>query len=368
MKKIKFIVLFLLLPNFLFSQQNDLMPESILFESGAFFFGDTTNLRYMPHRRVINNEQHTDKFIGQILLENALNNKIDAYSSTYYSDFYPYDIFQTEKIDITEIKESLGSINDTTLRYNSQRDTLEEVVVKGKIDYREIKGLLFIEDWIYNAEAFTFNKNIKAIVPVRAFYKYADFEKDQVVLSKVCHLLYPEKLSWWKRFRMKKRLIHCNTITYECPLFNTNTAQCSECFDMDFELEHAPYFNSLSRLTLVRSIIDPVLEGKRKAYTFYPRNELSVEDVKDHLGGGVEEIMFPDENGEVVIQKIERDIPYYQIKSVLFFEDWYYDPKTLRMKKVINGIAPVRHYYKQDDYDHENLVKRIAFVVKIEHE
>jgi hypothetical protein len=52
-----------------------------------------------------------------------------------------------------------------------------------------------------------------------------------------------------------------------------------------------------------------------------------------------------------------------EIKSLIFIEDWYWDKESLKLKKIVTGIAPVRTYFKSDEEGKAFNVKEIVYVV-----
>ena len=129
------------------------------------------------------------------------------------------------------------------------------------------------------------------------------------------------------------------------------------------ENQWAPYFNSLSRDRFVKILFDRVLSGKSQPYGMY-NNKITVNDIITAMDASPEEVYVPNvETGEEEKVIIEGVIDYTEIKSIIFNEDWYIDPETLRIEKKIISIAPIRHYYIAEDYDGDTLLKKIVFQV-----
>lgn len=345
----------------LWAQKNDLLPTEQRIAYVVFFPDSTTlNKKIFENQRVLKNTQHTPAFFGKILTEKALAGEIQTYSPSDIGKYYPYDVFESPKISPNEIKHRLGGGIDTLLVLDPETDELDTVIAEIEIYPQEIQSLYFIENWQFNAEKFTFGKQVLGIVPIRHFYRHKDIDQENILLKKVFRLLFRHDLSRRQKRKIEKRWVNCNTVSYEQMLVNRGEVYDSQ--SRWFQMENAPFFTGFSRYKLIEAVVQKAISGEKPAFDFRTGEKLSVEQVKRNMGGGSDTIIVS--YGEQRAEKIvERDPRTDQVKSVVFIEDWFYDPQTLRMKKVVKGIAPVRWYFSDSDIDHENLLKKIAFTI-----
>ncbi|MFO7868573.1 MAG: hypothetical protein R6U95_04645 [Bacteroidales bacterium] len=87
-----------------------------------------------------------------------------------------------------EVRESLGEriqkmdyLNENTGKYEEMQDTLS-------IDYSEIKGFVFIEDWYVNTQNMYIYKKVKGYAPVREFSKKLDDDYYELVRTIPCFI------------------------------------------------------------------------------------------------------------------------------------------------------------------------------------
>jgi hypothetical protein len=52
-----------------------------------------------------------------------------------------------------------------------------------------------------------------------------------------------------------------------------------------------------------------------------------------------------------------------EFKSVIFHEEWYVDPETLRMQKKVVGLTPVRYYDDEADSERSKLKRKAVFTI-----
>lgn len=98
---------------------------------------------------------------------------------------------------------------------------------------------------------------------------------------------------------------------------------------------------SLNKNILVKLIIDKALKGKMQTYNPSNGKALTKNELKERLE----------------ITDSSLFMPYYNINSVLFIENWYFNPITFAIKKDVVGIAPVKQVFKE-----EETTKSIVFV------
>ncbi len=215
-------------------------------------------------------------------------------------------------------------------KYNNEQVNNNLGVNSVLFNCNEIKGLFFKEEWLVDtANTIVFEKKVVSWSPVRYF------KRNNEELKKLVFKISGNEAS---------ELLAKNVI-YEFNLEDTIN----------------PYFvKNIDVLRLSNLIISEAVSGKIKA--FNPSNideEFSKLQIKQKLGENTDTIITENlVTFETSKQIIKSEINPYEIKSLIFIEDWYYNPKTFAIKKVIKGIAPVRHYFKIDEP-----VKSVVFVM-----
>jgi hypothetical protein len=110
----------------------------------------------------------------------------------------------------------------------------------------------------------------------------------------------------------------------------------------EFSLDDTLGINrSLNKNILIKLIIDKAINGQIKIYHPNSGKELTKNELKERLE----------------ITDSSLFMPYYNINSVLFIENWYFNPVTFAIKKDVIGIAPVKQVFKD-----EETTKSIVFV------
>jgi hypothetical protein len=129
----------------------------------------------------------------------------------------------------------------------------------------------------------------------------------------------------------------------------------------EFNLEDtvSPEFvKNIDKNRLRQLLIDYALSGKVKLWNAAnTETELTKEVIIRNLGQTNDTILIEDpESGKVNQQVLTIDYNLSEIESIVFVEDWYYDPATFTIKKVITGIGPVRYYTKEDGEEAKSIV------------
>ena len=217
----------------------------------------------------------------------------------------------------------------------SKEDILKQMGLENEpIDFSEIKGILFDEEWsLDTTEPFLFEKNVLSWTPVRYFKR--DMGDD--IIENLKKLVFKVN-----KGEAKELLAH---VIYEFNLEDTINPENT---------------SSINAQRLSRLLIDKAVSGK---IAVYKPTDISVSLNKDEIlqnMGKTNDTLYMEnpETGEMEVKVIQTDPFYYQITSIIFIEDWYYDPATLAIRKEITGIGPVRHYTKG-----EQELKTVVFLM-----
>ena len=206
------------------------------------------------------------------------------------------------------------------------------------LNLSEIKAIYFDEEWSMDtAEPFLFEKTIKNWYPVR-FFKKEGSDKEEM------------KLVFKAKGGNASELLAKNVIS-------------------EFQLQDTvqpTWTENLNASKLVNLLLSKVKNGKTKVWdASNVDKELTPAEIDINLGAKIDTMYIDNpETGKQEIKIIKVDVNSEEVTSIVFVEDWYYDSKTLAIKKVITGIGPVRTYMKWDG----EMVKKIAFMMYLGNE
>lgn len=70
------------------------------------------------------------------------------------------------------------------------------------------------------------------------------------------------------------------------------------------------------------------------------------------------------ETGAMEDVKVEQDMRSDEVKQLMVKEIWYFDKQTSTLQVRVVGICPIRLYYRDEDANHETILRRKIFWVK----
>lgn len=234
-------------------------------------------------------------------------------------------------------------------------------------DYSEISGLFFFETWFLNPVKGFLNKEVVAYFPIRDYWDEYALEKGQLVkLKRLLCMVYqgskdPEK---------NKSRIRPGYPGYIC-LYSGITSTLN--------LYNRPYYEYIHRDEFTYGVSEEEYnEWEYHTFDFYKNfyTEEFLKTVIDLTLKGRFNAEDPDIPGkfltsEEILEKISWDnelVPRYDnLNSVIFNEDWYFVPASLKIIKKVNNITIVKHDYQYDNYTGEFLkvVKTPLFKVSL---
>ena len=148
--------------------------------------------------------------------------------------------------------------------------------------------------------------------------------------------------------------------------FSNPIQQVKEKFNVESDYL-AWHYLSQKEIPFISQEEQQKLDALKKELNLIPRR-LQVKETLDRnkfLEERLDSIItYDDETGEEEISTLEISADLREIKSIIFDETVYLDPKTLVLTKEINTIAPVRWYYGEEDWDRKNLIKEVIFYIK----
>jgi hypothetical protein len=271
-----------------------------------------------------------------------------------------------------EIKSNLGYSVDTIQIYDEMTDETRMVEAITDIDKNSLKGFVFYDEWCLDDTNFKFTKNVKAWSPVRVYQREDDWgDQYEPLYKQVGFIIMDEFQNEKEKQTVEKRMkLFCKT-EYEYLLENDEMLmyknELADAYADRIENTNSPFWNSYARAKFKNSIFNQALSGKSNAYDFESGNILTQEEIRKRAGEQLDTIQIEDpenpENWIDYVIKTEISAMMNQIKSVIFIEDWYIDEKTLRIKKIVKGVVPIRWYYDQEDFEQMDPLKTELFMI-----
>ena len=286
-----------------------------------------------------NKNENTDKKSRTNLL---LNNTVPV-SQLFSLDSAVIPLWQKEISNSKLIEKLFKKINESGITaYDpsmeelvpfTKEDILRNMGTENSPDLSEIRSVFFNEEWFLDTtDEFIFEKNVISWEPVRYYKKSMDADQSEMLKKKVC------KLSQGNPTELLAK-----NVIYE--------------FDIQDSL-YPTFTKNIDAEKLTTILVNYALSGKVKLWSPMDINvELTKNEVETKLGQVTDTIYIENpETGEIDTQVITFQIDPLEIKSIIFVEDWYYDPSTFAIKKVITGLGPVRHFYKSDNEKVKSIV------------
>jgi len=120
------------------------------------------------------------------------------------------------------------------------------------------------------------------------------------------------------------------------------------------------------RFNLVNILIQGIKDGKLTAYDAKNDDEfkvpMSYDQVKEVFGATTRTKMVRDvDTGELKPQNVTGEIRSEEVKQIMVKEEWYFDKQSSTMNVKIIGICPIQEFYRADDTNQENVMRRQVF-------
>lgn len=318
-----------------------------------------------------------NKNISKINIKKLIIKHLLKPETVVFEDYIPYenDLYKNlmpVKYSTEDIRKQLGECTDTIMTFDPDIEEFTETIIQNKIDTTEINGIIFYDKWIFDENKFKMYKEVTAFSPVRNYFRPDDLGKIMPLYKLVAWFVFEPYKNKKEMKNSVKRMKLISEVTYEYYINNVELEiyRINEDLMQGLQLEKnlkkqgCEYWTSYAKEKFKHLIIDDVISRKRKGFDFQTLKLLETEKCKKRIGIFTDSIYSPNiETGEFTVNTFERQLDYSEIKSFIFIENWYVDEITLRIKKEVLGVAPVRTYYKEDDYNSEKPQKIIPFVV-----
>lgn len=311
-------------------------------------------LNGIPSNYEFEKRMESSVFINRYDKDFNKNEKDVFYQSNNIGTFNFSESFFKNKDNYNLMKQELLYDNFSNFNKNNFKklNKNEQDSIINTIKSDKILGVHTHEIWNFNPTKYTFTKKIYSYSPFIKMYRDDDVDYVNPLFKKV-GIIYnnPNELDI-------NKMQHFKTIKYEH--FYDN-------FDIYIETgkrfeEHNPlFYNPYNTKLFKEQLFEDVVSGKIKAYDFETNQLLDSVKLMEKLLIYTDIIEFENLEGEIETKKINIELYQTDIKSLVFIEEWYIDPKTFQLAKKVKGIAPCFYYHAPED--EKNIKKRIPFVI-----
>lgn len=148
--------------------------------------------------------------------------------------------------------------------------------------------------------------------------------------------------------------------------------------DLRQKMNHKLYYpeypmEAQNRYSLIDLLMKSIESGELRAY--HPtaddydefKEEILMDEIKERFGAVDEVIETEDASGKIVKKVIKGTYNTKEVKEYLIKEEWFFDKQRSVLDVRIIGICPIRHFYKPEDIDREQVQKRKLFWIYFPH-
>ena len=255
---------------------------------------------------------------------------------------YTVDEGDTIPMTVSEVNSNMGATVDS-MQIEVEGGIFIDTVIVSPAKTEEIEGIFFKENWIFNAENFSFTKQINEYLPVREYYKAVEGTNT------------PKKA----KMLVFKVINDNNSNNFEKVASNVTTA-------FYFNAEEPNFINGLDVTRFSNYLINYSYKDKKDVYDFYEQNtKLSYNDAKAVLGASTDTMEIETTPGNIKEVVLDYDPDVSEIIGVIFVENWYLDKQTLSFKKEVTGLAPIRQIETFDPNGESYTKTTIPYLIKL---
>ena len=267
-------------------------------------------------------------------------------------------------IDTSQILSYMHAGWDTTFSID-ENNQITTVPIYTSPDYSDISGLFFFESWYLNPDKGFLNKELIAYFPIYEYWDENALEKgEQVKLKRLIFMVYQGKKDQ-KKIKKSKGTKYPGYIQLyrgvesELNLYNRPYSYYLHRDQLEYgasdeeynewEYHTFDFYRDFNAEKFLKTIIDFTLDGKFKAED--PVIEGKILSVQE------------------ILEKVSKNQKYNydNLNSVVFNEDWYFNPGSLYILKKVNSITIFKHEYQYDEYtgDFLRVIKTPLFIVSM---
>jgi len=232
----------------------------------------------------------------------------------------------------------------------------------------DISAIRFWDKWNFDENNFSLTKDVKAYIPVRQFKEltYGEVINKQ---ASTFTLIYEDYKTEKEKQNDRAEMVLFKKVEYK---FYFGNIEQSLYLDEEYyaiedmyyiEKDDSPNWTRLQQDRFKRMIIDNVINGKRVAYNYNSKQEVAISQIRERMGERIDTITDIDDEGNPIEVTSKRSADYSEVKAVIFKENWYINPKTLRIRKEIIAVSPVRFFYEDQDLERSDLKETVLYTL-----
>ena len=130
--------------------------------------------------------------------------------------------------------------------------------------------------------------------------------------------------------------------------------------------ESSDIFTSLDKTDFVSKLVSTTLDGNIKVYDSFDTSKvLTKDEIKTIIGSWQDTVVgINEKQGDTALIIRQFGFDKKELTKLLFTENWYFNSQTFSLTKTVKTWCPVKVYYKEEDTAHEDLLKKMLFLVK----
>ncbi len=162
-------------------------------------------------------------------------------------------------------------------------------------------------------------------------------------LDTISDLRFEKKIHYWSPVKREKTVLKLAGKIRCTPISDKKTLASQIIYE--FPLQDTLFENDrLNKKKLVKVIIDWAIQHPEKTYNPFTAEAMNKNELLQRLS----------------LTDSSLYMPYNDINSILFVENWYYEPSSFSIEKEILSVAPVLY-----TFDNEEISKHILFVLHL---
>lgn len=267
-------------------------------------------------------------------------------------------------IDTVRILKYLHAGWDTTFSID-ENSMISLLPVYNDPDLSKISGLFFFESWFLDKRKGFLNKEVVAYMPIYEYWDESALERgEQTKLKRLVFLVYqgeqdpkkqknvmtdPEHAGFMLLYKGVKSELNLYNRPYSFYLHRDQDVTTEDQYN-EWEYHTFDFYKDFNTGRFLEAIISMTLEGRFLA--------------EDPANPG--DIIPAKELHNMISNARKTKIIYDDMNSVVFNEDWYFNPETLSILKKVNSITILKHDYQFDEYtgDFLRVVKSPIIIVR----
>jgi hypothetical protein len=319
----------------------------------------------------IANQQIRDIF--PMILKPVVSGEIPVYGTNLTDN---YDIYQNCELSFATVIGALGYPQAAAKTAPAKNKT--SIHTNQAYTVNDLYGLSFWEELEVTENPVSIRKKVLGYAPFRQLFIKEDIQKKNPLYKRTFLVLDTLKDKTLME-QSDKRMVLVHKVKYEYFLYaDVSFFSTGHDFQLFERLKHmdennnysiskysAPFLNPYGAKRFINLLLDQINNYGMPAYDFETGAPLNREQIKKNLGI-TEQVLSNEirEDGTMVSRTIVNEFDPATVQSILFTEEWYIDPLTLRMQKKITAISPVVFTYKEEDTEKQHPGRKVLFTLK----